>query len=434
MRSEESLRNGRGHGASWIPSLFGAEEIPAAIVTYVSLLMFLQADTSPALSTLYCGCLFLPWVLKSFYRERVRRIGHFRRQIQWTELAMVMTLVSIALVFARYTIAGEWLFLSLFVLSFLTAWHELAARMYYERMLYPEEQRLWNGPKMFFSQVAVVFTYGLVIMLVGALQVIYRRMSMAWSEGCYIVAGVFLLFAVYHIVVLRRPRVGDAHYPGSTFGAVKAEVRALERIRQKKHWLLAVVMLVMALLPQGLMFYTRVIFLLTPALEGGLGCTIQDVAFAQGTVGVIGFSVGIALGRQLTGWLSSERVFWWLTIPLGLSPCVYVALTFAPPSSLWLLSLATFHAQFLFGFGLPICNHFVRYISGERYRNTINYLYIPLVALSLVVPISLSGWLIGILGFRLFFIVDAALAPVAWMLLYVTRVDKKLKTNDVKTI
>jgi len=415
----------RSHGY-WISSLFGAEEIPAAIITYVALLMFLQTDTSPALSTCYCGLLFIPWVLKSFLRERVRRYGYFRRQIQWIELAMVLAMTTIAMSFTHYSIGGKWLFLSLFVLSFLTAWHELAARMYYERMLYPEEQRLWNGPKIFFSQSAVVFTYGLMIMLVGALQVIYRRILPAWSEGCYIVAGVFLLFAIYHIVVLRRPRVGDAHYPGTALDAVKAEVRVFERIRQKRYWLLTIAILAALLVPQGLMFFTRVIFLLTPTVEGGLGCTIQDVAFAQGAIGVISFSLGIVLGRQLISWLSTERVFWWLVVPLTLSPWIYVVMTFAPPPSLWLLCLATFHAQFLFGFGLPICTHFVRYISGERYRNTINYLYIPMVATVFLIPMAISGWLVTELGFRLFFIFDALSGPVVWLLVWMSGVKRKI--------
>ena len=237
---------------------------------------------------------------------------------------------------------------------------------------------------------------------------------------------MFLILTVYHIFVLRRPRVGDAHSPGTTFEAVRAEVKVLERIRRKSHWLLAVVMLAFLLLPQSLMFFTRVFFLLAPKAEGGLGCTIQDVAFAQGAVGVIGFSVGVALGRQLLEWLGAQRVFWWLAVPLCLSPCVYVAMTFERPSSLWLLCVATFHAQFMFGFGLPICNHFVRYISGERYRNTINYLYIPMVALVMVPAISLSGWLVTELGFRNFFLFDALCAPVAWMLLYLTRINSKL--------
>lgn len=406
---------------TWIPSLFAAEEIPAAMITYVALFMFIQTDTPPAVALGYCGCLFIPWVLKSFVRERVRRMGHFHRVIQWIELGMVLTMGGIALTFPRYTRLSEWLFVGLFILSVLTAWHELAARMYYERMLYPQQQREYNGLKIFCAQMATVCTYGLLILMVGGFQVIYRSIPRAWAMGCYLCAGVMLVFALYHMAVLRRPHVGDAYRPSTGLYAIRAEMRVIDRIRHKRHWLLAVTMLGVLLLPQSLMFYSRVLFLLAPVGQGGLGCTIQEVALAQGAVGVIAFTVGIFLGRQLMLWLDVSRLLWWMAIPLGLSPAIYLMMTIEPPSSLGVLCVATFQAQFSFGFGLNICMHFVHYISGERYRNTINYLYVPLVAIMMVVPMAASGWLIDVLGFHTFFAIDASTALLAWIYLFIYR-------------
>ncbi len=412
---------------SWIPTLFAAEEIPASIVTYVALLMFLQLDTTPAVATCYCGLLFLPWVLKSFFRARVRLLGHFRHQIQCLELAIVATLMVMAFVFLRYTHRSLMLFGGLFLLSFLTAWHELAARMYYERMLFPRQQRYYNGLKIFFSQAAVVLTYGVLIMFVGALQVFYRRIPRSWSEGCYLAAGIFLLFLCYHLWALSRPPVGDRKRKGSTLGAVREEMLIIDRIRQKPHWLLAVMGMALLLLPQSLMFYSRVLFFLASRTDGGLGCTLIDVGFAQGTVGVIAFSIGVMLGRQLLHWVDVQRLFWWMAVSLGLSPILYLMMTFEPPSSLMVLCVATFQAQFFFGFGLSLCTFFVRYISGERYRNTINYLYVPLVATVMLVPLSLSGWLVDQLGFRTFFLIDVVSAPLAWTFIYLSRVRHKLQ-------
>ena len=419
----------------WVTSLFAAEEIPASIVTYVALLMFLQTETSPTMATCYCGLLFLPWVLKSFFRARVRQIGHFRRQIQWLELATVVTLMALAFVFLRYTRRSLWLFTGLFVLSLLTAWHELAARMYYERMLRPRLQRLFNGPKTVASQAAVVLTYGLLIMFVGALQVIYRRIGRSWNEGCYLVAGIFLLFTIYHLFVLQRPHVGDRRQRGSTLDAVRAEIHVIDRIRHKSDWLVVVTGLFLLLLPQGFMFYSRVLFLLAPTSAGGLGCTLLDVGFAQGTVGVIAFSVGIMLGRQLLHWAGAEHLFWWMAVSLGLSPVVYLMMAYEPPLSLMMLCVATAQAQFFFGFGICLTAHFVRYVSGERYRNTINYFYIPLVAFVLLPPLALSGCMVVSLGFRTYFLIDVLTAPVAWLFLAWFKVPQVLKeANEQKII
>lgn len=425
-------RDGQGSGAStrtvWIATLFAAEEIPASIVTYVAVLMFLQTETSPAIATCYCGLLFLPWVLKSFLRSYVRRMGNFRRQLQWLELSFVAVLMALAFTFLRYTHRSLFLFVGLFVLSFLSAWHELVARMYYERMLRPHLQRIYNTRKIIASQSAVVLTYGLLIMFVGALQVVYRRIPRSWNEGCYLMAGVLLLFALYHLFALHHTNVADPRLHGSAIKAVREEMQVIDRIRHKPHWLRYVAGMALLLLPQSLMFYSRVLFLYMPKTEGGLGCTMQEIGFAQGTVGVIAFSIGMLLGRQLMRWADVHRVFWWYAIPLGLSPVFYLLMTFEPPMSLMTLSIATFQAQFFFGFGLNVAMYFIRYISGERYRNTINYLYIPLVATVMLPAMATSGWLVNQLGFRAFFLIDVLTAPVSWLYLYVILKVKKLKS------
>ena len=421
----------------WVPTLFAAEGIPSAIVTYVAMLMLLQIDIQPAMATCYCGLLFLPWVLKSFMRSYVRRLGYFRRQLQWLELGIVALLMLLAFSFLNPSPLTLHLspftlhpspFIPLFLLSLFTAWHELAARMYYERMLWPRLQRYYNRTKMLASQSAVVLTYGFCIMLVGGLQVLYRRIPRSWNETCYLVAGIFLLFALIHLFTLRRPPVSDRPQKGSPIDAVREEMRILDRIRHQSDWKLCVASLFLLLLPQALMFYSRVLFLMAPQSAGGLGRTLIDVGFAQGTVGVIGFSIGLLSGRQ---WIVASNAegsrrqtslrqsgFWWFAIPLGLSPWLYLLMTFEPPRSLVMLSFMTFLAQFMFGFGLNAIVRFVRQISGERYRNTVNVLYIPLVAFVMLPAIAVSGWLVTKLGFRHFFLIDALTAPIAWLFLY----------------
>lgn len=405
----------------WVASLFAAEEIPACIVTNVALLMFLQTHTSPATATCYCGLLFLPWILKSLLRTQVCRLGHFRRQLQGLELTIAAVMMSLSCVFPRFSGRQSlWLFLHLFLLSLFTAWHELAARMYYERMLHPHEQRLWNRPKIICSQSAVVLTYGVFIIFVGALEVIYRNIPRAWAEGCRLASCILLLFTLYHIAMLRK----DNGNVRSTKAVEPRERSYIRRLVHNPRALSSVLALFLLLLPQSLMFHSRVLFLLAPRSEGGLGCTLIDVGFAQGVVGVIAFSIGILLGRQ---WQKRRkrfaavgsddtvsRSFRQMAVALGLSPVVYLLMTCRPPASLSLLCTATFLAQFFFGFGLNAAMPLVCRISGERYRSTINYLYIPLVAAVMLLPMAASGWLAERLGFRPFFLADALTAPVAW--------------------
>ncbi|MBQ9285583.1 MAG: hypothetical protein IJ209_04785 [Bacteroidaceae bacterium] len=403
----------------WIPTLFAAEAIPSAMITFVALLMFLQMGIGWDYCTLLCGLLSLPWVLKSFVRQKVRQMGHFGPMLRCVEMLIFVMLTALAFS-CNATTCRLWLiFGCLFVLCMLCAWHELAARMYYERMLRPREQRIYNAPKMFSSQVSTIMTYGVMIVLVGFLEVFYHNrrnaISLSWSSAIYLLAGFYLLLVIYNFFVLRPPHVGDAGRSQTLGGAVRAEIRVIDRIAHKPHWLPVIFCLALFLLPQSLMFCTRVLFLIAPQAEGGLGCSLQWIGLAQGTVGVIAFSLGLWLGYRLS---TRRHLAWPQALAMPLSPLVYLVMTQYPPVSLLPLCVATFVAQFCFGLGLNACLPFIRYISGERYRSTINYLYIPLVSLVMLPPVAASGWLAERAGFVTFFLIDSLLALPAWGAFY----------------
>ncbi len=404
----------------WIPTLFAAEAIPSAMITFVALLMFLQLGIGWAFSTLLCALLSLPWVLKSFFRHKVREVGRFALVLKCLETSIFIVLCLLAFSFNVQQRSAYLIFAILFVLCFLCAWHELAARMYYERMLRPRLQRLYNGPKMFSSQVSTVLTYGVMIVLVGFLEVFYHNrrnaISYSWSTAVYLLAGFYLILVLYNFFCLRRPHVHGRHQRETLGSTVMAEIRVIDRIAHKPHWFAIVVALAFFLLPQSLMFYTRVLFLMAPASEGGLACSLQWVGLAQGTVGVIAFSLGLGLGYRL---LTRRHLFWPQALVMPLSPSFYLLMTQFPPSGLLPLCAATFAAQFCFGLGLTACLLFIRYISGERYRSTINYLYIPLVSLVMFPALAASGWLVERAGFTSFFLIDSLLALPAWLAFYV---------------
>jgi len=402
----------------WISTLFAAEEIPSAIVTFVALLMFLQIGASVTLSTTLAALLFLPCILKSFLRTWVRRAGHFRQMLLLTEGLMCMALLALAFAFSQ----GIWyVFSALMVNSLLVAWHELTSRMYYERMLYPPQQKYYTNLKIASAQLAVILTYGVLIIMVGNLEVFFRQIRHSWAMGCYMTAGAFMLFTLLHMLMLPSPRIEDQYHNYSMSASLKAEVHVIERIRRQPHWWVPVLCMFLMLIPQSLMFFARVHYLFDKAANGGLGCTIQEIGFAQGTVGVIAFTLGLTIGRSLMRWIPVEKLFWPLTVVLGLSPAVYLFMTIETPNDLGTLCVATFHAQFLFGLGICICRVPLSLISGERYRNCANLLSVPLVATCMLLPMIASGFLVVWLGYHQFFLINTLSAPICWLLIWVLR-------------
>ncbi|MBR5395930.1 MAG: hypothetical protein IK144_12740 [Bacteroidaceae bacterium] len=402
MSSSQEATRPRGF---WFLTLFAAEEIPAAIVTYVALLMLLQLGLAPAEATLCSALLFVPWVLKSFMRPWVMRVGYFRHMLHLVEALIFVSLVLLAFSFKRGPVA---VFFALLLVSLLSACHEMVAGIYYERALRPVFQRLFIIPKLVSSQTAVIITYGLLIFLVGTLEVYFRQIRYSWAMGCYVAAGIFLLFAFHHLLWLKGGKVqGITKYKRSTF--------------HFSLFTLHYAFLFLLLLPQAFMFHARVLYLYDTHAHGGLQCTMQEIGFAQGTVGVIAFSLGIALGRVLINRYSLQRLFWPMAFCLVLSPFVYLGMTIWPPQSLWHLCCCTMTAQILFGLGIGVSRLPISAVSGTRYRNTINMLQIPLVAAAMIVPMAVSGWLVQQLGYNSFFLVNALSAPVCLLGIYLLK-------------
>lgn len=401
-------------------TLFAAEEIPATIVTFVALLMLLQLGLTPAVATFCSALLFVPWVLKSFMRPWVSKVGYFRLMLHLIEALLFASLVLLAFSFNtdssifnhQSSIKAQPLlvFLALFLVSLLSAWHEMVARMFYETALRPSLQRLLTVPRLVCSQVAVVFTYGALIFLVGTLEVYFRQIRYSWSMGCYVAAGLFLLLFLLHLLTLSNsPIRGRIH--SSSYAIQNPSPQGWGR------WGL-LLLLFLLLLPQAFMFHARVLYLYDTQAHGGLQCTMQEIGFAQGTVGVIAFSLGLFLSRRLI--TSTFRLFNFSTFALVLSPFVYLGMTIRPPQSLLELCVCTLTAQLLFGLGLGACRLPISAISGNRYRSTINMLQIPIVAAALFVPMAVSGWMVEQLGYETYFLVNALTAPVCllgvWLL------------------
>ncbi|MBO7581637.1 MAG: hypothetical protein J6T38_09010 [Bacteroidaceae bacterium] len=411
----------------WIPSLCVAEEIPAAVVMFVALLMFLQFGADEGMAALYSGGLFLPWVMKSYFYSKVRNAGLLERNLHRAELLMLVCLMGIAVYVSEAKVQDWLLFIFLFALSCLCAWHELLSRLFYSKMLEPREQRLYGTTKMVSSQMTLVVTYGVLIIVAGFFEVFFRSYQKAWAMESSLVAGGFMIFCILNFIVLPRVQGRQPYRYESVADTVKNEWHIVSRIRQKPHIFAVLLSLFFLLLPQALMFNTRVFFLLASSERGGLDCSFQDVGFAQGTIGVLAFSLGIALGRSLMREYGNRSMFGVTAVVLTLSPVPYLLMALYPQiGNMLMLCCMTFVAQLFFGFGLNVCRVYVPYISEQRYRNVTNFLYLPMVASLMVVPMTLSGWLCMELGYQTFFKLCVAIAPVAWIVLWISRTKRYL--------
>ena len=394
--THHSATESLGKAWRWVPGLYAAGEIPSSMIIYVSLLMFLQLDCGSALSTCYSSLLFLPSVLLPLCRHFLLRTARVRIQFYGVQLALLASLVWLASTFPHGRV-GLWL--PLLAVSALSVWHRMLADALLEQQMDARSRQFLARPVLLARQASLVLTYGVLIILVGGLQVITRQPLTAWSKGLFIMTGmVLLLFAG----VLSTHR-----FPATRFHATPPLPFSFP-------WRTGALLLVL-LLPQSLMFHARVLMLLAGYNQGGLACTIQEVGFAQGTVGVLAFCLGDAVSRWLPLHRESARLHTAMMLSMGLSPAVYLLMTVYPPSGLLTLCMATFTAQLCFGLGLGACRTLLPHLSSPMPTSAAGMLQVPAIAACMILPMACSGWMVEHMGYHHFFLLATLLAPLSWL-------------------
>lgn len=394
-------------GWTWILTLFSAGGIPVAVVTFVSLIIFVQCGFSYSLSSLLYALLFIPSVMKSILRPTcVTTIG-CKRQILSVQsfLVVVHVLLAMGLVFSE---DGRALLVLLMLLSaILCACHELLVDNYYGKVLTHGGQRVWRGVRMFATLAAQVLTYGLLIVIAGNFQWYFRYMEHTVPYSWAFVLGLVSLTILVCLLANMKLLVKGEASVVSEGERNMVQMRLVD-LKSKLHTIwskrtpLAICFLM--LLPQSLLFATRVFFLLSSKKDGGLECSLMDVGFAQGAVGVIAFSFGIVLGHFIVRRYGWKRSFPPLAVVLGISPLFYYLMASNPVHySLMAVCMMTFFSQLCFGVGINSCQKIAEQMSGRKYSSTVSVLNMPLVALAMILPVALSGVLLGCLGYERFF-------------------------------
>lgn len=217
----------------------------------------------------------------------------------------------------------------------------------------------------------------------------------------YLIAGVLLVLLMINTLLLKKPETKNA----VDYRHVRPK-RINRKIRFRNIRFLFIV--AMILLPQALLFATRVFFLMAREDEGGLGCTLQDVGFAQGTIGIIAFSIGTFIGQKLLRRWGYKKLFWIMIVPLMASPVFYLIMNFLLLTDLLHICIMTFASQLCFGFGLNICVVLIKRTTDVFEDNIITLIHNPIVVAAMFIPLAASGFMLDLLGFKLFFIVNVA--------------------------
>ncbi len=176
-------------------------------------------------------------------------------------------------------------------------------------------------------------------------------------------------------------------------------------------------------MPEGLLVKVSSLFLLDARSSGGLALSPAELGFVQGTVGVCGLTIGGILGGVLAGRDGLRRWLWVMVCAITLPDLVYVYLSYALPSSLLAINACVFVEQFGYGFGFTAYMLYLIYYSQGTYQTSHYALCTALMALSMMLPGLVAGWLQEAVGYQWFFIIVVACCAVTFAVSAFIKVD-----------
>ena len=190
---------------SWVPTLYFAEGLPYVAVMTISLILYKQLGLTNAEITFYTSWLYLPWVIKPLWSPFVDIVKTKR----WWIITMQL-LIGAAFGGVAFTIPTSfWLQGTLFffwVMAFSSATHDIAADGFYMLGMDQHKQAWFVGIRSTFYRFATIFGQGVLVMIAGNLQVLFRNsIKYSWSLMFYGVTGLFIALWLWHSLVLPCP-------------------------------------------------------------------------------------------------------------------------------------------------------------------------------------------------------------------------------------
>lgn len=397
------LRSGSRPWA-WVPTLYFAEGIPYFIVNVISVTMFKRLGMPNGELAMYTSLLYLPWVIKPLWSPLVDIV----RSKRWWILSM-QVLMTVGFGLLALSVSPDVFGVSLLVfylIAFASSTHDIAADGFYMLGLTPHQQAFFVGIRSTFYRFATIVGQGLLIMLAGWLEEMTGRTSYAWSITFFTLAGCLLALWLYHSFVLPRP---DQDCPSV---ARQGEARSIltdflltfRSFFQKDQALTAILFMLLYRLPEAQLAKMGIPFLLDPVEQGGLGMTTAQIGFAQGTLGIVGLTLGGILGGIAVARHGLRRWLWPMVWAISLPDIVYVYLSYAQPDNLIIVNSCIFVEQFGYGFGFTAYMLYLIYFANGTHKTSHYAICTAFMALGMMLPGMIAGWMQETLGYQLFFI------------------------------
>ena len=226
----------------------------------------------------------------------------------------------------------------------------------------------------------------------------------AWLIVFISLSVFFFLASVYHYFVLPKPATDKPSKDVKTSVILREFIETFRTFFTKENALVAILFMLLYRLPEAQLVKLINPFMLDPVDKGGLGLTTGEVGFVYGTVGIVGLTIGGILGGIAAAHGGLKRWLWPMVCAITLPDLVYVYLSYVQPEGLGIVNVCIFVEQFGYGFGFTAYMLYLIYFSEGQHKTAHYAMCTGIMALGMMLPGMMAGWLQETIGYRHFFV------------------------------
>ena len=230
------------------------------------------------------------------------------------------------------------------------------------------------------------------------------NIPLAWSITFFILAGLFVALFLYHNVILPRPKTDYGKAANSPSDIAKEFGQTFVSFFTKQGIGLAIAFMLLYRLAEAMLVKLASPFLLDIREVGGLGLSTQEVGLVYGTVGIIALTLGGIIGGVVASQKGLKYWLWPMALSITLPNAAYLLLSYFQPESFLWINAAVAIEQFGYGFGFTAYMLYLIYFSDGEHKTAHYSICTGFMALGMMLPGMISGWMQELLGYNHFFI------------------------------
>jgi MFS transporter, PAT family, beta-lactamase induction signal transducer AmpG len=384
----------------WIPLLNFASGFPYAIIISVSVIMYKSLGINNEDIGVYTSLLYLPWVIKPLWSPFIDLYATKRKWFLAMQLviAIAFLIVGLTIPMSNFFVLSLAIF---WVAAFASASNDVASDGFYMLALAKEQQSFFLGIRSTFYRLSMLTANGLIVILGGFLEQKYGDKNKAWSYTMIIVALIMTFLTIYNF--LTTPKVEETKVTAETENK-QSFVVVFKTFFQKKQIGIALAFILLFRLGESQLLKMLTPFLIDEKIKGGMGLTTEDVGIIYGTFGVTALVIGGILGGIA---ISKGGLGKWM-LPMFLAmhlPIIgFILLSHFHPESIFYVYATVIAEQFGYGFGFAAFMMYLIYVADGESKTSHYSIATGFMALGMMLPGMLSGFIQEYLGYGNFFI------------------------------